>query len=286
MKTVFLKLFSLYLILALSAGYLFSQRRENIYRLSLELEKKASYLAQTSYDHFKGWTRTISDQEQAALFKSEAFAACCRLFIRLTEESSGYFQAGLIRTNLYSAYLYLVKAFHELREEMAKANIKPFALSECNQLLDRIDYEFSQWPSVDNLAYLHQKYVKGPKATVYMIERKGPGVYVRHPFKNLESIYRFNYDLKRGQNPWDYLVEVPSATLEKMEEGSMIDLNFEGCMVIEQSKRPNRPVYLIQTGKKRGLTSARLVERYGGWGKVYEIPAEIIDKYPLGKPIK
>jgi len=41
-KNIFLKIFSLYLILSFSAGYIFSQRRENIYRLSLELEKKAS----------------------------------------------------------------------------------------------------------------------------------------------------------------------------------------------------------------------------------------------------
>jgi len=285
-KSCFLKIFSIFIIFNLITGYIFSQRSENIYRLSLELEKKASYLAQSSYEHFKGWSRTITDQEQAVLFKSEAFAASCRLFIRLTEEKSDYFRAGFVRTNLYNAYLYLAQAFQELQEEMKKANIQPFTLTECHRLLDQIDYEFSKWPSLDNLAYLNQKYVKSKDATVYMIERKGPGVYILHPFKNLESIYRFNYDLKRGQNPWEYLVEVPSATLEKMAVGSLINLTFEGCLVIEKSNRPNRPVYLIQAGKKRGLTSARLVENYGGWGKVYEIPAEVIDKYPLGKPVK
>lgn len=50
---------------------------------------------------------------------------------------------------------------------------------------------------------------------------------------------------------WDYLVETSYDTLDKMEEGTIIDLNFEGYMIIEQSYRANRPVYLIQNGKKK-----------------------------------
>ncbi|MFP4082815.1 MAG: hypothetical protein ACLFVG_08670 [Candidatus Aminicenantes bacterium] len=268
-------------LVALGSG----ERREQVCRLGVDLEKQASYLAQNSYQHFKGWSGTISDQEQAVLFKSEAFAAFCRLFLRLAEEKSNYFRAGYLRTNLYNAFLYLVSSFQDLEDEMRRGGVQPYALAHCRRILDRMDYEFSKWPSPDNLAYLHQKYVKARDDTVYMIERKGPGVYVRHPFKNLESIYRYNYDLNRGKNPWNYLVEVSYQTLEKMEEGSLIDLNFEGYMIIEQSSRSNRPVYLIQDGKKRGLTSPRVVERFGGWGRVYEVPVEVVNKYPEGESI-
>lgn len=286
MKNKIIKSSSVSLVLIVLAVYIFADRRENIYQLGLELEKKASYLAQNSYEHFKGWSGTISDQEQAVLFKSEALAASCRLFLRLTEERSNYFRTGFLRTNLYNAFFYLTRSFQELDEEMKKANVIPYALSDCHKILDQMEYEFSKWPLPDNLAYLHQKYVKAKDATVYMIERKGPGVYVRHPFKNLESIYRYNYDLNRGKNPWEYLVEISYDTLDKMEKGLMINLNFEGYLIIEQSRRPNRPVYLIQNGKKRGITSPRVLERYGGWGKVYEVPAGVIDKYPQGKSVK
>jgi len=78
---------------------------------------------------------------------------------------------------------------------------------------------------------------------------------------------------------------VEAYTLEKMEEGGMIELTFEGWLIIEQSNRPNRPVYLIENGEKRGLTSPRVVERFGGWGKVFEVPVEIIARYPEGDPI-
>lgn len=263
----------------------YGDRKDNIYRLGLDLERQASNLAQSSYDHFKGWSGTISDQEQGVLFKSEAFAASCQLFLKLTEERSDYFRAGHLRTNLYNAFLYLTRAFRDLENEMKKVRVQPYALSNCRRILDQMDREFSNWPLADNLAYLHKKYVKARDATVHMIERKGPGIYIRHAFKNLESIYRYNYDLKRGKNPWDYLVKVSYDTLDKMEEGPMIDLRFEGYLIIEQSNRPQRPVYLIQRGEKRGLTSPAVLQRFGGWGKVYEVPKEVIDKYPEGEPI-
>jgi len=274
------------LVLSFILGvFSYADRRDNIYRLGLDLERQASYLAQSSYDHFKGWSGTISDQEQAVLFKSEAFAASCQLFLKLTEERSDYFRAGHLRTNLYNAFLYLTRAFRELENEMKKVRVQPYALSNCRRILDQMDREFSNWPLADNLAYLHKKYVKARDATVYMIERKEPGIYIRRAFKNLESIYRYNYDLKRGKNPWDYLVKVSYDTLDKMEEGPMIDLRFEGYLIIEQSNRPQRPVYLIQGGKKRGLTSPSVLQRFGGWGKVHEVPKEVIDKYPEGEPI-
>ena len=81
-------------------------------------------------------------------------------------------------------------------------------------------------------------------------------------------------------------MEVPYETLERMEEGPMLNLSFEGELVIELSSRPNRPVYLIEHGKKRGVTSPSVLQRLGGWDRVYEVPREIIDSYPEGEPIK
>lgn len=272
------------LLLAVASAAL-ADRRGMIFSLGLELEKLATGMAVNNFDHFKGWNNAISDQEQAILFKAEAFAASCRLFLRLTEERSGYYSNDFLRTNLFSAFVYLSNSFRELEGEMKKLGIIPYALSDCRKILDRLDREFAQWPAADNLAYLHQKYVKSRDATVYMIERKGPGVYIRNAFQNLESIYRYNYDLKRGKDPWKHLVEISEETLQKMPEGRLISLSFEGLLVIEQSNRPDRSVYLIQSGKKRGITSPQVLQRYGGWGKVFEVPREVIDAYPDGEPV-
>jgi hypothetical protein len=65
----------------------------------------------------------------------------------------------------------------------------------------------------------------------------------------------------------------------------MIVLNFEGSLIIEQSNRPGRGVYLIENGKKRGLANPQVVQRLGGWSKVLEVPAEVIAAYPGGDPI-
>ena len=282
--------FTAFFILLFLAGFFVSAatlQREEIYRLGMDLEEAATYLAESNFEHFKGWDGTISEQEQAILFKSEAFAASCRLFLKLSEQRSDYYVSRYQRTNLYSAYLYLLGAFKELEGEMRKGGIQPYVLRDANRILDRMDYEFSGWPAADNLAYLHRKYVKGRNSAVYMIERRGPGEYVLHRFNNLESIFKYNYDLKRGKNPWDFLVDVEESTLNKMEEGRSIDLTFEGFLIIEQSNRPGRGVYLIENGKKRGVTSANLItQRFGGWDNVYEVPAEVIRKYPDGEPIR
>jgi len=262
-----------------------AEQRQVIYNLALELESQASYIAESSFGHFKGRNNTISDAEQAVLFKSEEFLASTRLFLRLTEERSEYYSAGFLRTNLYNAFLYLTNSFQGLEESMRNAGVMPYALSDCRTLLNNMDGEFSRWPAADNLAYLHARYVKASNDTVYMIERVGPGQFVRHAFKDLESVYRYNYDLKRGKDPWKYLSDVSSDTLDKMEEGEMIELTFEGRLIIEMSNRPNRGVYLIEDGKKRGLTSPRVLERFGGWAKVLEVPAEVIRNYPDGQPI-
>jgi hypothetical protein len=262
-----------------------ADRRQPIFSLGLELEKQASSIALDSFEHFRGRNNAISDDEQAALFKSEAFLSSCRLFLRLTEERSDYYRSGYLRTNLYNAFLFLSRSFRDLEDSMRRAGVRPYELSNCRKILNRMDAEFSQWPAADNLAYLDQKYVKAGDATVYLIERKGAGVFVRRAFKDLASLYRYNYDRNRGKDPWKYLMEVTPDTLEKISEADMIDLTFEGCLIIEQSNRRNRSVYLIENGKKRGLTSPRVLERYGGWGRVLEVPAEVIATYPTGDPI-
>lgn len=281
-----LKISGTFVLIFFLAVAAFADRRGQIYRLGLDLDKQAYALAQSSYEHFKGWNGAISDQEQAILFKSEAFAASCRLFLKMTEDRSNYFRSGYLRTNIYNAFIFLARSFKELEEEMRRGNIMPYSLSDCREILERMDYEFSKWPAADNLAYLHQKYVKARDATVWMIERRGPGEYIRRGFKDLESLYRYNYDQERGKDPWKYLVEVSYDTLEKMDKGSMIEITFEECMVIEQGTRPGRPVYLIQGGKRRGVSSPQVLKRLGGWDRVFEVPAEVINKYPEGEPIK
>jgi hypothetical protein len=199
--------------------YSFGDRKDNIFQLGQGLREQAVLLAESSYSHFEGWNGVISDQEQAVLFKSEAFSASCQLFLKLTEQSSRFYRAGYLRTNLYNAFIYLSRSFKDLEEEMTKARVLPYQISKCREILDRMDYEFSRWPSKDNLAYLHRKYIKARDDTVYMIERRGPGEYMRRPFKNLESLYYFNYSIGREKEPWDYLEEISEETLMKMEEG-------------------------------------------------------------------
>jgi len=267
------------------AAFVFADERGNVYNLGLELEKRAVELSESNLEHFKGRNGEVSDEEQAVLFKSESFLASCRLFLRLTEERSDYFRSSDLRTNVYNAFAHLARSFRDLEDEMKKVGILPYALSDCRKILNGMDNEFAKWPSADNLSYLHQKYVKARDATVYMIERRSAGVYVRHAFKDLGSIFRYNYELNRGKDPWKFLVEVPADTLEKIEPGNMIDLDFEGWLIIEQGTRPNRPVYLIEGGKKRGITSPQVLQRFGGWGRVYEVPVEVIRSYLDGAPV-
>ncbi|MBM3293552.1 MAG: hypothetical protein FJY82_03415 [Candidatus Aminicenantes bacterium] len=266
-------------------GYAGADRRGAVFELSAELERRAAYLAESSFHHFRGWNNAFTDQEQAILFSSEAFAASCRLFHRLAETASDYYHRTYRRTNLYSAFLYLARSFRALEDEMRKGGLRPFELQESRRLLDRIEREFRNWPDADNLAYLDDKYVKGRDAAVYLIVREGAGTYSRRPFKNLESLFKYNYDRKRGGNPWDHFVEVEERTLAKMRTGRMIELSFEGLMIVEPGERRNRPVYLIEKGKRRGLTRPEIVNRYGGWGNVFEVPREVIEAYPEGPPI-
>jgi hypothetical protein len=272
-------------LLFVFAAKLAADQRQTIYSLGLELEREADSLARSSFDHFRGRDNAISDEEQAVLFKSEAFLSACHLFLRMTEERAGYFQSGYLKTNLFNAYLNLSRSFRELEESMRGGRGISWGASNCRRLLSAMEGEFSRWPSAENLAYLHQRYVKGMRDTVYLIEREGPANFVRRPFRDLESFYRYNYDMKRGKDPWAYLVQVSPQTLAKMPEREMIDLTFEGRLVIEMGNRPNRGVYRIERGRKRGLTSPQVLQRLGGWGRVFEVPAEVIAKYPEGEPI-
>jgi len=277
-------LIGLILVLFLT-GLLRADRRGEIYRLGSDLERLAVDLALSSFDHFKGWGGEINDREQGVLFKSSAFVASCQLFLKLTEGDSDYFGDRYVRTNLYNAFLYLSGAFSELNRECREADIRPYALNDLKRTLERIEREFARWPSPQNLAYLDGKYVKAGDASVYLIQKRGTGVYSRRPIKDMESLYRYNYDLKRGKDPWKYFVKISEETLMKMEEGPMVERTFEGRLIIEQSTRSNRPVFLIEKGKKRGLTSPQVVLRYGGWDNIFEVPVEVINKYPEGDPI-
>ncbi len=263
-----------------------ADRDRNIYELAKQLTDMSFRMSQVSYDHYKGWGSEISDQEQAVLFKAESFAASCRLFLRLTEDRFNYFKTGYLRTNLYNAFVNLIRSYTDLENETRRVGRVPYSLDDCRRLIDRMENEFSLWPSADNLAYLHQKYVKAADNAVYLIEKIGPGEYVRRPFKNLESLFRFNYDRNRGKDPWQNLVQVSTDILDRMAEDEMIDLTFEGYLLIELSDRPNRPVYLIKEGKKCGISSPSVLQRYGGWDKVYEVPADILISYEEGETIK
>lgn len=279
------QLIATFLLFLMAVPLVRADRKQEILNLAVELEKQALFIAQSSFIHFKGGDDALTAEELTVLFRSEAFLASCRLFLRMADEQSDFFPAGFLRTNLYNAYLYLIRSLQDLEEVMRKAGVMPYALSDCRNIFAAMDAEFSKWPAAENLASLHQKYVKAGDGTLYMIERRDGGRYVRRPFKDLKSLYRFNYGLKRGKDPWKYLVEVSSETLEKMEEGEKITLTFEGALVIELGNRPNRVVYLIENGKKRAITSPRVLDRFGGWGKVFEVPAEVISKYPDGEPI-
>jgi len=260
-------------------------QRNQIFQVVTELEQQATALAEESFNHFRGWNGAISDQEQAILFKSEAFAASCRLFLKLAETRSDYFQNDYARTNLFSSFTFLANSFSELEQEMKRGGVMPYALSSCRRIMSSLERGFRDWPDADNLAYLDQKYVKAGDATVYLIVKKSMGTYVKRPFKNLESVFRYNYDRNRGKNPWDHLVETSEETLDKMKTEPMISLTFEGKMIIEQSNRKNRAVFLVEGGKKRPLANPDVVARLGGWGRVLEVPREVIDSYEDGDPI-
>jgi hypothetical protein len=274
---IYLSAWILFLFIAVVRP-LAASSREDIRDLADKLTQQAAYLAQSSFDHFKGWKGEITDQEQAILFKSEAFASSCRLFLRLCAETDG---SDSLRTNLFNAYTFLARSFRELEKDF-----QSYALNDCRETLNDLERAFADWPTADNLAYLHLKFVQARDQTVYLIERRQPGEYLRRPFVSLESLFRYNYLQKRSKDPWKYRVQVNESTLEKMAMGEPIALTFDGCLIMDMTEHPNRPVFLIQNGKKRPLSSPAVLDRFGGWKVVSEVPAPVIESYPLGQSLE
>ncbi|GEM_PF-6280311 len=143
-------------------------RRSIIVPLSAELVQQAEYMSQTSYEYYQGWNGTINESEQAILFKSEEFAASCRLFHKLVQDQSGFFRREMLRTNLFSAYRYVAANFRQLEEQMRRGGMQNdfnrtrrdgrsfqprmnrqsgsrFGLGDCRRLLARIEAEFTSW---------------------------------------------------------------------------------------------------------------------------------------------
>ena len=263
--------------------------------LAQNLAERAAGIAETMEDQIDDRYGSWSDNQLEALFASENFAAASRAFYRLAGRV-GYGSRYSVRSGLERAYRYLIRAYDDL-ESASRGGVRTNALSDCASILRRIERElggsgnrtFEDEDRVERDQLQENdwdgNYVKGRDATVYLIERRGAGEFVRRPFKNLESLFKYNYDQDRGDNPWGHVAEVPAETLNRMRTADPIDRSFEGLMVVEPGTLPNRPVFLIQGGKKRGLTKADLVLRYGGWKKVFEIPKEIIAAYPDGEPI-
>ena len=279
-KNTFFSVLMLILFLSSSETILPSSRQD-IQELGDKLAQQAAYLAQSSFDHFKGWKNEISDREQAVLFKSESFAASCRLFLRLAEENNGFTGSDNLRTNLFNAFTFLARSFRELEKDFQSYN-----LNDCRETLNDLERAFKSWPARDNLAYLHQKFVQARDQTVYLIERTGVGEYMRRPFISLESLFRYNYLQNHSKDPWKYRVQVDESTLAKMPRAEPIALTFGGCLVMDMIAYPNRPVFFIENNKKRPLSSPAALNRFGGWKAVFEVPATVIEAYPLGEPIE
>lgn len=260
-------------------------QRGRVADLAEELERQATAIARDSYDHFKGYNNAISDQEQAVLFKSEAFAASCRLFVRLAGGQSDFYREENVRTSLFNAFTYLTRSFSDLEQEMRRSNVMPYGMSDTRRLMQRMEREFSGWAAPDNLAYLDGKYVQAADASVYLIEKQGMGNYTRRAFRNLESLFRYNYDQNRGNDPWKYRVQVPEDTLRRMRQGPPIAATFEGQMIMEAGRGRSRAVFRVENGKKRPIARPELLNRFGGWGRVFEVPPEVIAAYPDGDPI-
>lgn len=146
-------------------------RRSFVAQLSQELARQAEYLAETSYDYFMGWTGSVTEAEQFILFKSQEFAAACRLFDRLLGDQTGYYGPSALRTNLYGASRYVGASFRELEQKMKLAGFQDdfnrlrrdgrrfdrrtpahgaapnarFGLAECRRIIARIEEEFARW---------------------------------------------------------------------------------------------------------------------------------------------
>jgi hypothetical protein len=147
-------------------GPMRGDRRPSVQQLSGNLVREAEFLSKTSFDHFKGWNGEISNKEQAVLFKTEEFAAACRLFNRLTQDQTNYFRRDSLQTNLHNASRYVEIAFRQLEDQIRQSGMQrefdrtrrdirpgqqqsgataPLGLPECRRILDRIEDEFTNW---------------------------------------------------------------------------------------------------------------------------------------------
>ncbi len=143
-------------------------RRSFVGQLSDELVRHAEALAQASFQYYMGWNGTITDREQAVLFKTEEFAAAARLFGRLAQDRTDYFRREGVRANLFTASRYVALSFRQLEEQMRLGGIQndfnrvrrdgrpfqwqpqrgmtgPWGLAEIRRILDRIELEFTNW---------------------------------------------------------------------------------------------------------------------------------------------
>ena len=268
-----------------------TQRYSRLTGYAADLESRSGDIVEAVsgqvIDTYGSWT----DDQISVLFASEGFAASCRTFRRLVERGQG----GSVRQGLDRALRFVVRDYDALESSSRLSGIRLYPLTDCADILRRIERELGVGSSFDDpvrdrparpvIEDWDGKYAKGRNASVFLIERAG-GAFVRRPFKNLESLFKYNFDQDRGGNPWDSLVEIPANQLDRMRTGAAIDRTFEGLMIIEQGTKPNRSVYLIRNGEKRGLARPELVARYGGWKKVFEVPREIIDAYKDGEPIR
>jgi hypothetical protein len=189
--------------------------------LAVELERRASDAAQSVSDLLLDRGETLGDEQITALYAAEGFAASSRLFLRLTERGSGYGARMSYRTGLERAYRYLSRDFNELEDAARRVGIQPYALGDCLSILRRMDTELGGGVIVnDNVdrgraaeEEWDGQYAKGRDVEVFLIERRGTGDFVRRPFKNLESLFKYNYDRDRGKNPWGFVAEIPANAL-------------------------------------------------------------------------
>ncbi len=275
-------------------------RSERLADLAVDLERKAVEIIEDvnsrffdrnlSYDRNRTW----ADDQVEILFAAETFASSTRVFRRLAEGDRSFDSRMAVRQGMERAYRILFRDFENIDAAARRGRLSTYALSDCRDLLRRIDREIGPGgvrpndPITPNQLGQDNwigRYVKGPGSSVFLIERRADGAFVKQPFNNLESLFKYNYDQDRGENPWGYMADVSAAELSRMRTGNPIERTFEGQMIIETGTSTNRSVYFIQGGKKRGLTKPELVARYGGWKKVFQVPRDIINGYPDGEPI-
>ncbi len=259
----------------------FADRLDNILKLADELQQTANAYAEANYRYLCEIKREIDREDQLFLYQSFGFARQVEFFFRLLNDWKYTRSENYFRTNIFNSFSSLVELFYGF-----KGRSTDRYLVQMEKIVQKIETEFSLWPDKKNLAYLHLKYIKANDQTVYLIEKTGTARYCKRPFASLEALFRYNYQLNRGPDPWKYLEKLSPEELQEIPEGEPINLTFENLLVMSITKRQDRPVYLIKNGKKCPLSSPAALNRYGGWKAVYELPDEIIALYPQGDAVE